>query len=120
MEACPMRGAPGLWHDEIEHVAEGVCCAITKESLCPTVPQTDHPSTIRKDDGVRSMLNQHCFQGGGLHASQRSMLWVWTILRLCLMRYQHTGSIMRLLPALPGSYRGALQPAMCAPRLRTA
>ena len=29
--------------------------------FCLLFPHADHPSTIRKDDGVRSVRNQHCF-----------------------------------------------------------
>jgi len=56
-----MRGAIGLWHDEIKGVAYRLLGTVSEERLCPPVPQADHPDTIRKDDGVRSMRNQCCF-----------------------------------------------------------
>jgi hypothetical protein len=68
-----MRWARGLWHDEIERVTDGLCRAVPEKRLCFLVPHTDYPSTIRKDDGVRSVRNERCFQSSSLHASDPSL-----------------------------------------------
>jgi hypothetical protein len=69
-EACPMCWARGLWHDESEGVADGLCRAVPEKRLCSLVPHMDDPNTIRKDDGVRSVRNQRCFPSSSLHASE--------------------------------------------------
>jgi hypothetical protein len=78
-----MCGAHGLWHNEIEGVSDGFRCAMAGERLCPAIPQANHSRTIHKEDGVRSVRNQRCFQGSCFHDSQRSFLIVRDTLRLC-------------------------------------
>ena len=68
-EARPMRWARGLWHDEIKGMADSLLRAVSEERLCPLVSHADYPSAIRKDDGVRRVRNQRCFQWSSLHTS---------------------------------------------------
>ena len=57
-EPSPMCGARGFWYYQIEGVAHYLRSAVSEERLCRMVPQPDHPSPIRKYDGVRSVCNR--------------------------------------------------------------
>ncbi len=74
-----MRYAVGLRHNEIEGLSDRLLSAVSEERLGPVVPQADHPSTIRINDGVGSVRNQCCFQCNGLRASHRPFLFDLTI-----------------------------------------
>src|SRR5262249_4829542 len=67
-EPRPMCWARRLWDDKIEGVADGLRRLEPKEGLGPMVPHANHPSTIRKEDGVRRGCNQHGFQESRLQA----------------------------------------------------
>lgn len=57
-EPSPVGDAIGFWRDEVQGLSDGLYGPVTEHPLGRQVPQADHPSTIREDDGVRSARNQ--------------------------------------------------------------
>jgi len=60
-EPSPVRYPIGLRHNEIESLSDRLHSAVSEERLGPVVPQADHASPIRINDGVGGVRNQDCF-----------------------------------------------------------